>query len=186
MAKLIKDEQTVKAPSQFLKVKDGSEVVLQSNLIAIVTHFIRNKSMSVICAADNCYFCSKGMRFRNEYFYIGNVDKERGIIRLPASIFYSMNKDEKVLGKSKRMFEWIISKEGEGLKTKYSVTRGEDIKEDAKEVEKNNKELVEKISRYEEKMKGNYSDLLADSIFMNELENAEVKNGEVSEVEEPH
>lgn len=184
MAELIKDEQTVKAPSQFLKVKDGSKIVLQSNLIAIVTHFIKSKRMSVICTGSDCCFCSNGMRYRNEYFYIGTVDGEKGIIRLPASVFYSMNKDEKVLGKSKRMFEWIISKEGEGLKTKYAVTRGIDIKEDAEEVEKNNEKLFEKINRYEKKMKDNCDDLLADGAFMGGLEDAEKE--EVSNVEEPH
>ena len=159
MAELITDEQKEKKSSSFLKVEDGSVVTLKSNLVKTRTHFLKDEQTSVACIGENCFFCERGIKYRNEYFYLGTIDGEKGLVRLPASVFFDLNESERVLKKSKRNFEWIISKTGSGLKTRYSVTRGSDIKEvTEKEIEKNNKKLLEMITAYDKTMKERYEE----------------------------
>jgi len=163
MAELIKKEQEVKRPSFFLKIENGCKVVLQSNLIRVQTHYLEDHKQSVLCISNDCYFCDQGIDSRNEYLYLGTLDGEKGFIRLPASIFYSMNENERLLKKSKREMEWIISKKGTGLATRYSAVRGDDVKPDPKEIEKNNQRLLDSMNRYEAGLKQRY-----DEIVMNE------------------
>jgi len=70
-----------------------------------------------------------------------------------------LNESERMLKKDKQNFEWIISKSGSGLKTRYSVTRGSDIKVTEKEIEENNKKLLEKIEAYDKTMREKYDEL---------------------------
>ena len=158
MAELITDEQKEKKPSSFLKIEDGSVVRLQSNLVKTKTHFLQGEQTSVACVGKDCFFCQQGIPFRNEYFYLGKINDDEGLVRLPSSVFFALNESERVLKKSKRNFEWIISKTGAGLKTRYTVTRGSDIKTDEKKVEKNNKALLDKINAYEKTMRERYEE----------------------------
>ena len=159
MAELITDEQKEKGSSSFLKVEDGSVIRLLSNLVKTRTHFLPDEQTSVICKGKNCFFCQQGIPARDEYFYWGTIDEQRGLIRLPASVFFSLNESERVLKKSKRSFEWIISKSGSGLKTRYSVTRGNDVEVDEKEVKKNNEKLLKTINAYEKTLISRYDEL---------------------------
>lgn len=162
MAELIKDEQKEKKSSSFLKVEDGSVVILKSNLVKTRTHFLNDEQTSVACIGEDCFYCLKGIKYRNEYFYWGTIDGQKGLVRLPASVFFDLNESERVLKKSKRSFEWIISKTGSGLKTRYSVTRGSDVdKITEREVEKNNKELLKTINAYDETMRERYEEFSA-------------------------
>ena len=162
MAELITDEQKEKQPSSFLKVEDGSVVTLKSNLVKTRTHFLNKEQTSVACVGEDCFFCLKEIKYRNEYFYWGTIDGDEGLVRLPASIFFDLNESERVLKKSKRNFEWIISKTGSGLKTRYSVTRGSDAgKVTEKEVEKNNEKLLKTINAYDKTMRERYEEFSA-------------------------
>jgi len=162
MAELITDEQKEKKPSSFLKIEDGSVVTLRSNLVKTRTHFLEGVQTSVACIGKGCFFCQKGIKHRDEYFYWGTIDGQEGLVRLPASVFFDLNESERVLKRSKRDFEWIISKTGSGLKTRYSTTRGSDTKKvTEKEVEKNNKKLLKTINAYDKTMRERYEEFSA-------------------------
>lgn len=162
MAQLIKKEQEVKRPSFFLKVENGCKVILQSNLIRIKTHYLEDSKQSVLCLDNDCYFCDQGLNSRNEYLYLGTLDGEKGFIRLPASLFYSMNENERLLNKSKREMEWIISKKGVGKATRYSAVRDSNVKPDPKEIEENNKRLLDSMNRYEAGLRQRYDKAVMD------------------------
>ena len=159
MAELITNEQKEKQASSFLKIEDGSVITLRSNLVKTRTHFLREERSSVACIGEGCFFCQNGIPYRNEYFYWGTINGEKGLVRLPATVFFDLNESERMLKKDKQNFEWIISKSGSGLKTRYSVTRGSDIKVTEKEIEENNKKLLEKIQAYDKTMREKYDEL---------------------------
>lgn len=160
MAELITDEQKEKKSSSFLKIEDGSVITLKSNLVKTRTHFLREEKTSVACIGKDCFFCQKGVNFRNEYFYWGTINGDEGLVRLPATVFFDLNESERVLKKSKRNFEWIISKTGSGLQTRYSVVRGSDVQElSEKELKKNNEKLLKTINAYEKTMRERYDEL---------------------------
>jgi len=165
MAILVKDEQKEKQSSSFLKLEDGSVVTLKSNLVKTKTHFLQKEQTSVACIGEDCFFCLKGLAYRNEYFYWGTIDDQKGLVRLPASVFFSLNESERVLKKDKQGFEWIISKTGSGLKTRYSVTRGNDIKVTKGEMEENNEKLLKTITAYDETMSERYEEFSKKEIF---------------------
>lgn len=162
---LVTNEQSIKRPSLFLKIEDGCKVILKSNLYKIVTHYLKKKNSSVLCLGDKCHFCSDKNPPRQEYYYYGLINGEKGLIRVPPSCFYDMNKAEKLLKKTKRNFEWIISKEGSGKKTRYSVVRGEDIKVNKEEIEENNKKLTELMQKQEGTLRAKHDQFMADDVL---------------------
>ena len=165
MAELIKDEQKEKQSSSFLKIEDGSVVTLKSNLVKTRTHFLQGEQTSVACIGEDCFYCLKGLAYRNEYFYWGTIDGQKGLVRLPASVFFNLNESERALKKDKQGFEWIISKTGSGKKTRYSVTRGNDVKVTTKEMEENNKKLLKTITAYDATMNERYEEFSKKEIF---------------------
>ena len=108
---MVTNEQDEKKPSTFLKVEDKSKLTLLSNLYKIPTHYLRARKVSVICkGSDECFFCQNGHKPRVEFYYWGNVDGDEGIVQVPASVFFALNEQERVLGIDKRDSVWVISK----------------------------------------------------------------------------
>ena len=158
-----KQEGKMKGRSDFLdKFQDGDKLIVKSNLYHVDSHYLQGQKVSVICKGDECFFCGEGVDFRKEYLYIverlRGEDKEAGVARVPASVFFDMNKNEKLLKKSKREFQWIIGKEGEGKKTRYSTVRGEDVKVVDKEVKENNEKLEKAGDSYSKYLKDQYGE----------------------------
>lgn len=141
---LVTDEQKEKRPGQFIKLEDKSILAIHSNLYKTTTHFLKSKNVSVICAGEDCYFCQMGHKARPNYFYWGLVGTEQGAIQVPASVFYAINEQERVLDMDKKDSLWVISKQGSGMSTKYGVARGKDAPKSEKTLEEANK-LLSKV-----------------------------------------
>ena len=163
---LVTDEQSVKPESEFLKLEKENSVFLLSNVYFTKSHYLQDKKKSVACHGlkTGCEYCKK-IPPRSEYYYFAMVNGERGILRVPASVFFAMNALEKVMKneKTKRDYSWIVLKTGEGLETKYTCSKDEPIpKEDreAEDMEKNNDLLSQKISAYENRLEKNYQEYL--------------------------
>lgn len=157
----INDEQGEKKQSIYLVIEDKSKVHLLSRLYKLQTYFVPSIKKSVwgedivpkAEAEPNC-------RRNVEYIYWGIVDGQEGIVRLKPSIFFAINEAEKVLGMDKRGMEFIVGKQGSGMNTKYSVTRGRDIPTTESQVEDANKKLAEQMPKYEKQLKQNLADYL--------------------------
>lgn len=166
---LNKDEQSIKPPSEIIKLEDGDVLIIQSNVFDLTTHYLQSIKKGVLCGGEKCYFCNQDIRQRKEFFYYGKVNDQVGIIRLPASVFYSLNAQERALQKSgkmqnkeKRDFEWIIGKTGSGMETEYSVTRGDNLERmDDAELEANNEKLVKFGERYEQKLANQGAEIIS-------------------------
>lgn len=154
---LQKEEQKVRNPSDFIKLEDGDVLVIQSNVFELTSHFLQAEKTGVICGGDGCYFCEQKLSQRREFFYLGKVNDSVGIIRIPATVFYSLNgqersvqKNPKNKGKDKRDYGWIIGKTGSGLDTEYSVTKDEAVERPSElEMDENNNKLVKACEKYE-------------------------------------
>jgi len=161
------DESKVKRPTDFIKLEDGDVIILQSNVYTIATHFLNDIKRSVLCGGDGCYFCQNGNQMRYEYYYHGLVNGKKCIIRMPASVFYQISNQEKFIQKKdkkldKRDFDWGISKEGSGLNTKYTVTKGDRIKRvDDSVFEANKKSLINIVSKYEKRLEEKALEIVA-------------------------
>lgn len=138
---IVTDEQTEKRPSNFIKLEDKSKFIILSNLYKIKTHFLKAQNTGVLCKGDTCLFCQKGQQARMEYFYYGLVNEEEGVVRVPASVFFALNDQERVLEIKKRDYIWIISKKGTGLDTEYGVARGKEAGAPSISLEEANKKL---------------------------------------------
>lgn len=155
----------MKRENDFLdKFQDEDKVRIKSNLYRLESHYLENQKTSVICVGDKCFYCSKGVVPRVEFLYIveryrGESTKpEIGLARVPGSIFFAMAKNEKLLKKSKREFEWAIGREGEGKSTRYNVVRGQDVEIKDKEVEKANEKLKKAGDNYTKYLKTQYEE----------------------------
>lgn len=157
---LVKEEQKEKRPNQFIKLEDKSKLVLFSNLYKINTHFIKAKNTSVICKGDNCAFCESS-KSRIECFYYGKVNDEEGVIRVPASVFFALNEQERVLEIDKRDSIWVISKTGSGLDTEYGVARGKEAGTPSISLEEANDKLIKVCDSYSTALKTRYDELVA-------------------------
>lgn len=179
---LVTDEQTIKAPSEFLKLDKENSVLLLSNVYMTKSHYLQDKKKSVACHGlkEGCHYCKKTPP-RHEYYYFAMVNGEKGILRIPGGVFFSMNQLEKVMkgGKNKRDYSWIILKEGEGLETKYTCSKDEPIPEGEvkpEEIEKNNETLSTKIREYEARLEKNHQLFLADTTPTGEPDGSEDVN----------
>lgn len=146
MVDFIFDEQNFIPRSVFLKINDGSKIKLKSNLLGIDTFYHKKTKQRILW--------EKGINEKKtrELYYFGEVDGENGVIRLPISVFLSMNETERLIGKSKRNFEWIISKKGEGLNTRYTTIKGNEVLITDEEIKKNNEKLKKIIEPYYKKL----------------------------------
>lgn len=146
----ITDEQSIKNTSLFLKLEDKAKFTIQSHLVKIDTAYV-DKLGSILWNDSLLY---KGLKKRVEYYYWGEVNEEAGVIRVPATVFFSLNENERLLEKNKRSYEWILSKSGQLKETKYSVVRGKDIEISEEDVAHNTDELCKILAGYEETLKG--------------------------------
>jgi len=155
----INNEQEEKNQSIYLTINDKSKIHLLSRLYKVQTYFVRSLNKS-IWGEDivNKAEAEKDTRRRVEYIYWAIVDGQEGIVRLPASVFFSINDAEKMLGSDKRGMEFFISKSGSGLNTKYGVTRGRDVPTTESQINDANKKLAEQMMKYEKSLKQNLAD----------------------------
>ncbi len=157
MVDLIFDEQEVKTKkSNFLKITDGAKVRLKSHLIKLLTFFDNKTKKSILWDKKT------KQEPRVELYYWANVNGEEGVVRIPASVFVAMNEVERLMKKSKRDFEWIIGKKGEGLGTRYNVVRGEEVKVSEQEVKEADKKLFEILHSYERVLKRRLEEYIKD------------------------
>lgn len=154
---LQKEEQKVRNPSDFIKLEDGDILVIQSNVFELTSHFLQAEKTGVICGGDGCYFCEQKLSQRREFFYFGMVNGVQGVIRIPATVFYSLNGQERLIqknvknkGKDKRDYGWIIGKTGSGLDTEYSVSKDDVVDRlNDLEIDENNLKLVKACEKYQ-------------------------------------
>lgn len=166
---LVTEEQKEKRPSQFIKLEDKSKVTLFSNLYKIKTHFLQGNNTSVLCAGEGCFYCDQGVKARMEHYYYGLVENgkesEEGIVRVPASVFFALNDQERVLEIDKRDSVWVISKKGSGLDTEYGVARGKEAGKPPVSIEEANKKLITVLDNHVKNMKERYLELSKQSDF---------------------
>lgn len=148
MIDFIKDEQKIETKkSSFLKLEDGCHLQILSNLISFST-FYNKENKQVILWAQGV-----NEKRRQELYYWAKVNDQEGVLRLPMSVFLSMNETERLLKKDKKNFIWIIGKKGQGLETRYNVIKGEEVKITDDEIKKNNEKLKKIIEPYYQKIK---------------------------------
>jgi hypothetical protein len=162
---IVTNEQQEKRQGQFLKLEDKSIVTLYSNLFKTQTHFLQDKKTSVICKGDGCYFCQMGYQIRKNYFYYGKVNDEEGVMQMPASVFYSINEQERVLGMDKRESQWVISKKGAGLDTEYGVARGKDAGKAPVELKEANDKLTKVGETFVKNNEQRYMELTVEQVM---------------------
>lgn len=183
---LTRDEQSIKQPSDFLKLERENEIILKSNAYVMDTHWLKWAKKSVLCiGAKECVFCKNNDPIRKETYYLGSVNGEDGMVRLPITIIASMNGIEKMLKrkdetKDKRNYSWLVVKEGEGIETKYTTSKDEAVEVNSEEIEANNKKLETRGQSLEKSLKDRYSEY-ADKLTTE----AEVKETEVEDSDIP-
>lgn len=157
---LVTDEQKEKQTGLFIKLEDKAKLTIFSNLGKVKTHFLKSKNTSVIHKDENCAFDGGESQPRIEYFYYADVSGEQGVVRVPASVFFALNEQERVLEIDKRDNVWIISKTGSGLKTEYGVARGKEAGSPPIPLEEANKKLVTALENYSKSLERRYSELV--------------------------
>lgn len=154
---LITEEQKEKAKGQFLKLEDKARFTLFSNMYKLITHFLEDEKMSVLCQEeDECKFCKYGHKATTQYYYFAKVNEDEGIVRIPASVFFQLNEQERVTGKDKRNSVWIISKKGTGIETKYTVAKDDNAGTPSISLEDANEKLGKAMLANESVLQQNY------------------------------
>lgn len=156
---LIQNEQEEKAKGQFIKLEDKAKFVLLSNMYKIDVHFLPEKKMSVLCQEENCNYCKYKHQANTQYYYYASVNTEEGVVRIPASVFFQLNENERLTGKDKRSSEWYLSKKGEGINTKYTVAKGDIVEKS--DVDQANEKLGSIMIAYEGKLQENYKSTMS-------------------------
>lgn len=164
--KVIDNEQNEKREGQFLKIEDKSKIILKSKLVLFETAY-PSDDVKTILWDDRLN--EKGVAKRKEYIYWGSIDGQEGIIRVPASIFFSMNEAERVADMDKRDVEWIVSKSGQGKQTRYTIIRGKDAKSTKEVIDANTEKLMKVMVAYEAKLKEKLEDYLKHGSFTDGL-----------------
>lgn len=165
MPVVIKNEMSERRPSTFLPIENKTKFTLKSHLIKVETAYVKTDrdKMWVLHTEDSVLpQYAREYKSRVEYIYYGLVNGEEGMVRLPASVFFQIQEQAKVLNKDTRDFEWIVSKTGEGLGTKYQATRLEAVKVNDKEVATNTEKLLNLVTNYENLLKGRTENLVTE------------------------
>ena len=156
---IINNELEIKGrnDSLFLSIKEGKHnLQILSKLYFIPTHFISKEKGSALCIGDGCLLCQQNLPRRKEFYYWAKLDDGEGILRVPATVFYSMNEIEGAVQKSKRNFKWLLIRRGTGRETKYTVTQIGEIKPDEETIEENTKKLQEVMEKFEKRLRERY------------------------------
>lgn len=184
---LVKDEQEVKRSTQFLAYETGDQgnmLMLKSHLYQIVFHFLETVKRSVACRKDECLYCQANYAKRVEYNYMVWLNGQIGFIDIRSSVFFAMQGIAKAQKRDMRQMSWTVIKSGEGLLTKYTVSKDDNLaKEDYEalltEIDDNTTKLVEWMERHEEDLDQNYTQ------YMNQIRKQTVsKKSEKEAVEE--
>lgn len=170
MPEVVKNEMSERRPSTFLKLNDKSKFVLKSHLVKLETAYVRtDREKMWVLHTDDSQLPSyvRDYKSRVEYIYYGVVTEkdgrtEEGMIRLPGSVFFQIQEQAKVLNKETRDYEWIVSKTGEGLGTRYQATRLEAVKVVSKEIDANTEKLLSMVTNYEKILEQRTNNLLAE------------------------
>jgi hypothetical protein len=161
---LVKNEQTEKRDSAFLKYENENTLMILSNLYKIDSHYLKAVNKFVACHTENCEYCLRSIQKKMEYNYIVNLNGKEGMMDIKPSVFYNINAMEKAFKKDKRYISWMVIKSGSGLDTEYTVSKDDNLTTDDIErveglLEDNNKKLskimLEREKRLEEEYKLN-------------------------------
>ena len=153
--KIIKNEQEIKKVNSFLKIEDGCIVKIKSHLIVVESAFDQKTGKRILWSEK------AGLPKRKELFFLVEMNGEEGALRLPLSVFFAMNENERLTGNDKRSMLWILGKKGEGLKTKYGVAVKEIIPtQDEEEIKKNTEKLKKILISYEKRLAENLREFL--------------------------
>lgn len=167
---IVKDEQSVKQKSNFLKYEsgdDGNLLILKSHLYQVDSHFLESVSRSVICKAGECLYCSAGYQLNSEYNYWVDLNGEIGMLDVKGSVFFSLQKIARVQKKDIREISWTVIKAGVGKQTKYTASKydsltPEDYEKIQQELESNTQKLVSLMERREEELNTNYTEYMGE------------------------
>ena len=161
--KIVEDEQEIKKEISFLKIEDGCTLKIKSYLIVIETAFDQKTGKRILWSEKS------GLPKRKEFFYFVELNGVEGILRLPLSVFFAMNENERLTGNDKRSLVWILGKKGEGLKTKYgAAVKGINPVRDEEEIKKNTEKLKKILISYEKTLAENLREFLGKKNQKNE------------------
>lgn len=164
MSPLVDNEQSVKRPSDWLKYEAENTLMLLSNVYIVKSHYVKAEGRSVACMGDTCKICQDGKnKPTSEYYYVVLLNGQKGILNVKATPFFDMNKIEKIKKKDKRHFTWLVYKEGDGMDTKYTTSKDDEIPEDQMtsktELRKNNDHLTDVVSAHEKNLVERYNEM---------------------------
>lgn len=167
---VIRDEQNVERTSKFLdyEVGDlGNLLILKSHLYRIDSHFLDSVKRSVECRGDECLYCAAHYPKRSEFNYMVFLNGNTGFIDIRASVFFAMQSVAKAQKKDMRQMSWTVIKKGEGLKTKYTTSKDDNLgKEDYEDLLKvldaNTLELEGVMERHEADLASNYTQYMSE------------------------
>lgn len=165
MPEVVKNEMSERRPSTFLPIENKSKFTLKSHLVKLETAYVKTDRESMwVLHTDDSQLAQYAKRYqpRTEYIYYGLVNGQEGMMRLPSTVFFAIQEQAKILNKEVRDYEWVVSKTGEGLKTKYTVTRLGDVKTPDKEVEANTEKLLSLVTNYEKILEGRMNNLVTE------------------------
>jgi len=166
---LVTNETEIEQPirsvgTEILKFEEPrSKFIVQSHLYYLYCHWVN--SQQYLCLGKDCPVCEQtDNKTKTEYYYYGtimvrksdgSIEGKTGVVRVPADVFFFMNNFEKDpdVGRPKRAVEWIITKTGEKLETKYSALNGKEIKVDEADIEASSKLLQEIMADREQWLK---------------------------------
>lgn len=176
----IKDEQTEKQESAYLKYEAENTLILRSNLYKIPFHYLNSVRKSVACHGDMCDYCDAGFRKTAEYNYIVNLNGQEGALNVKPSVFFNIQGIAKAKKAEPRAFQWLIIKKGEGKETEYTTSKDETLpKEDQEKItsdlEKQNEKLAKLMAGKERMLEENYATYL-DQVDAQKAKNEEEKS----------
>jgi hypothetical protein len=165
---VVKDEQEVKRNSQFLEYEageNGNMLILKSHLYKIESHFIEAVKRSVACKGEECLYCGANYKKGSEYNYLVFLNGNTGFLDVKGSVFFAMQGIAKAQKKDMRQISWTVIKKGEGLLTKYTTSKDDNLaKEDYQalldELDANTEKLVAAMERHEEDLDTNYTQFM--------------------------
>lgn len=124
---VIRDEQSEKKESLFLKYEPENTLILKSHLYKLTFHYLQGEKKSTTCKGEECYFCQSGHDKRNEYNYYVLLNGQLGIMNIKPSVFFAIQAIARASKKETRQMSWLVIKEGQGLDTEYTVSKNDNL-----------------------------------------------------------
>lgn len=175
------DELSASLPMKF-KAEGGQVFKILSNLYRIKTHYTDPKIInlagktptSIAYMGENSLAIQRGLKVKEDLYYLVEVNGERVVQLLPAGFVYAINdvikelkKVKKNAGVDKRMYSWELIKIEAQTRdefTQYSAKIKEEVTPvTPAELEMNTKMLVDTMAGYADRLRQKYSEYMSSS-----------------------